>query len=229
MFRLLAVVAVAILVVGCSTPVEEPTTTTTTPFGAETPDAALRDLLSAVGGGDVSAANEMTDEDQVALLIALDGATLAEAVAMIDYGISEASLSAFWESFKGAYGRNVGEELDDMLVATGQQVTVDGVEFAIVEVALRKQTGQTKWIVRREENGRWRVDLLATFAPTVALPMRLWLATLPDEPDVRVVRRAIAAQRPSLLTALQQHPLGPISPGVAEQMRGLLVDVGATG
>lgn len=228
MLRLLAVVAVATLLVGCSQPPEEPTTTTTTLPGAGTPDGALRDLLSAVVVGDYSRASEVTDSEQVALLIALDGATLSEATAMLEDGIPEASLAAFWASFQDTYGRSVREELDDMLVAEGRTVTVDGVEFANIEVALRKGRGLARWIAYRDGSGRWRVDLFATFGPTVALPMRLWLATLPDDQDVRVVRSAIADQRPSLLAALQQQPLGPISPGVAEQIRGLLVDVGAT-
>jgi len=228
MLRLLVVVAVATLLVGCSPPPEQPTTTTTTLLGAGTPDGALRDLLSAIVVGDLSRASEVTDNDQVALLIALDGATLSEATAMIEDGVPEASLAAFWASFQDAYRRNVREELGDMLVAAGGRVTVDGVEFANIEVALRKDSGLTRWIAYRDESGRWRVDLFATFGPIVAQPMRLWLATLPDEPDVRVVKGAIASQRPSLLAALQQQPLGPISPGVAEQIRGLLGDVGAT-
>ncbi|NOY56906.1 MAG: hypothetical protein GXP34_13120 [Actinobacteria bacterium] len=228
MSRLLALVVVATLVVGCSAPSgESTTTTTTTVLGAETPDGALRDLLSAIGDGDLARASELTDDEQVALLIALDGATLSEATGMIEDGIPEASLAAFWTSFQDTYGRNVREGLGDMLVAAGPRVTIDGVEFANVEVALRKDSGLARWIAYRDENGRWRIDLFATFGPTVALPMRLWLTRQPDDPDIRVVRGAIAAQRPSLLAALQQQPLGPISPGVAEQIRGLLGDVGA--
>ncbi|NIA24557.1 MAG: hypothetical protein GWP04_03210 [Gammaproteobacteria bacterium] len=228
MLRFLAAVVVVTLVIGCSAPPEEPTTTTTTLLGAATPDGALRDLLSAVEDGDLSRVSELTDREQVALLIALDGATLSEATAMLEEGIPEESLAAFWASFQDTYGRNVREDLGEMLVAAGRRVTVDGVEFANIEVALRKDSGLTRWIARRDESGQWRVDLFATFGPTVAMPMRLWLTTLPDDPDIRVVRSAIADQRPSLLAALQQQPLGPISPGVAEQIRGLLGDVGAT-
>lgn len=230
MLRIVTAAALMLLLIGCTPPVEGPSvTTTTTIAGAETPDGALRDLLSAVATGDVASAAKATDESQVALLIALDSATLTEAVAMLEDGVPESSAAAFWASFDHTYGRSAGEDLGDMLVATGQHVTVDGVEFVTVEVALRKTSGATSWLSRKGEDGRWRVDLFATFAPIVAQPMRLWLTTLPDEPDVGVVRRALAMQRPSLLASLQQQPLGPISPGVAEQIRGLLVDVGATG
>ena len=230
MFRLLAAILLVVALLGCAPSVPVTTTTTTKPaVGADTPDGALRTLLSAVGEDDLVGVATVTDDAQVALLIALDGAELSEVASMLRDGVPESSLTAFWASFQNTYARSLGEDVEGMLIGEGEHATVDGVEFAIVKSALRKSSGATEWIARRESDGSWRVDLFATFGPIFAQPMRLWLTTLPDDLETGVVRKALAAQRPSLLAAIQRHPLGPISPGVAEQMRGLLVDVGATG
>jgi hypothetical protein len=228
-FTALLALTVMAVVVGCSPASESSTTTTAALGGSVSPEAALRTLLSAVDAGDVEEASVVTFRDQVALLIALDGAPLHQAAEFIEDGVPEQSQKMFWESFRSTYAASFGESLSDMLVAEGGRATVDGVEFSLVEVALRKISGHSNWVARRDQEGRWRVDLFATFASTFAQPMRLWLATLADTLEVAVVRRAIAAQRPSLLAALQQQPLGPISPGIAQQIRGLLADVGATG
>jgi hypothetical protein len=228
-FAVVVAIAVTVAAAGCSPNVERTTTTSTIPSGTESPESALRTLLSAIDVGDVDAAASVTFEDQVALLISLDGATLDEAVAFIEDGVPSTSQALFWESFRATYTSNFEEALSDMVVAESGRVTVDGVEFSLIEVALRKNSGHTRWLARVDKNGRWRVDLFATFASTFAQPMRLWLTTLPNAPGIAVLRRAIAAQSPSLLAALQQQPLGPTSPGVAAQIRGLLADVGATG
>jgi hypothetical protein len=226
--RRLAAVALVVLMAACSTGgTEPPTASSVVHGGADTPDGALRALLSAVDSVDVKTAAALTDPQQVALLVSLDGAPLAQTVSMLEEGVPEASLASFWGTFRDTYIRTFDEGLSDMLIAAGDQVTIDGVDFTLLDVAPRKGSGLTRWMARRD--GGWRVDLFATFASTFAQPMRLWLVTLADEPDIAVVRRAIAAQRPSLLAALQQHPLGALSPGVAEQIRGLLADVGATG
>lgn len=230
MLRVLAaILLLAVTASGC-TSADEPTSTTRPPaVGASSPTRALRTLLAAVQEGDLDEVARVTFDDQVALLIALDGATTSEARRLLDEGVPEQSRSMFWTSFRDTYARNFDEEVSDMLVAEHDRVTVDLVSFAVVDVALRKTSGQTRWITRLDNDDRWRVDLFATFASTFAQPLRLWLTTLRDDADAAIVRRAIAAQRPSLLAALQQEPLGPILPGVADQIRGLLTDVGATG
>jgi len=225
--RLLAVVfALALAVAGCGSSAE-PTTTTQPPIGgADSPSEALRELLTAVQDGDAEAASTVTIEAQVALLIALDGATAVEARGFLDSGVPEESLALFWDSFRDSYANSFGEDLSDMVVAAGGNVTVDGATFALVDVSLRRSNGETQWITQLMD-GRWRVDLYATFASTFAQPLRLWLATLPDDADAAAIREAIAAQRASLLAAVDQQPLGPISDGVASQIKGLIADVGA--
>jgi hypothetical protein len=224
-----AILGLVLVVTGC-TANEQPTSTTQhSTTGAASPTTALRTLLTDVQNGDLDGVAGVTFDDQVALLIALDGASAAEARHFLEDGVPQQSRSMFWASFRDTYSRSFGEDVSEMLVAERDRVTVDLVSFAVVDVALRKTTGQTRWITRMDEDGRWRVDLFATFASTFALPLRLWLTTLADDADTAVVRRAIVDQRPSLLAALQQEPLGPISPGIADQIRGLLTDVGATG
>lgn len=226
--RLLTVVLVlALVVAGCGSSTE-PTTTTQPPVGgADSPSEALRGLLTAVQDGSVEDASTVTIDAQVALLVALDGAKAAEARRFLAEGVPEESLALFWDSFRDAYLSSFGEDLSEMVVAAGGNVTVDRTTFALVDVSLRRSNGETQWITQLGEDGRWRVDLFATFASTFAQPLRLWLATLPDDADAATVREAIATQRASLLAAVDQQPLGPISDGVASQIKGLVADVGA--
>lgn len=195
--------------------------------GAESPAAALSGLLKGVQDGNIEAASTMTIATQVALLIALDGATASEARSFLDDGVPKASRSMFWDSFRDTYSSSFGEDVSDMVIATGGRIMVDFVSFTLVSVSLRESDGQTRWITRLGDDGRWRVDLFATFASTFAQPLRLWLYTLHDNDDAAIVREAVAAQKASLLAAIDQEPLGPISEGVAGQIRGLLTDVGA--
>lgn len=226
---LAAILVLAMATSGCTSNDQTTSTTQQPPVGARSPVAALRTLLTAVQQGDLDGVASMTFDDQVALLVALDGATASEARRFLEQGVPEQSRSIFWASFRDTYVGSFGEEVSAMLVAEGDRVTVDLVSFALVDVALRTTSGQTRWVTRMDDEGRWRVDLFATFASTFAQPLRLWLTTLPDDADAAAVRQAIADQRPSLLAALQQEPLGPIPSGVADQIRGLLTDVGATG
>jgi hypothetical protein len=219
----------SVVVTGCASGSVPTSTTQHVQLGAETPSDALRTLLDAVEEGDVATAATVTIGEQVALLVALDDGTASEAASYLADGIPEESLEMFWSGFKEAYVASFGEDVSDMLIADGNRVTIDLVRFALVDVALRKTSGRTKWIARMNDDGRWVVDLFATFSSTFAQPLRLWLTTMPDSDDAVAVRKAIAAQRPSLLAALQQQPLGTMTAGTAEQIRALMSDVGAGG
>lgn len=227
--RIIAAAAISLLLFGCTGPHTEATTTTLPMLGADSPEHAVRSLLESVEAGDIETASEMAIQPQVALFVAVEGASAAEAARLLTEGVPDESQALLWSSFEEAYVRASGEQLSDMLVARGDRFTVDGVDFAMVDVAFRRRAGQGEWIVQRDADGRWHVDLVATFGSTLAQQLRLWLVTLTPGRDLDTVVAAIADQRPSLLAALQRQPLGPISPGVAEQIKGLLSDVGAGG
>lgn len=224
---LLALVALA---AACTSPTEPPTpaTVTTVLTGAPTPDAAVRELFVAIDSEQIGGVEDLVVEDQVALLLALEGASAGEVAAMLDDGVSEPSEQMFWTTFRDTFPRSTGEHLADLIVAEGSVFTVEEVRFATVDVSLRTESGVSHWLVQ-QVGERWRVDLFATFGSVIAMPLRLWLATLPLGPDTDQIKAAIARQRPSLLATLQRQPLGPMDPGVAQQIRGLLVDVGAGG
>jgi hypothetical protein len=216
-----------VVVAGCTAPSDVPATPSTTePVGAIAPDAALRDLFVALTADDFETVDDLVIEEQVALMIALEGASASEAATMLRDGVTRESEVVFWTAFRDTFPRSRRETLDELIVAEQSRFAVDDVEFALIDVSLRSEPGLSHWVVQRVDD-RWRVDLFATFGSVVAVPLRLWLVTLSDDADTEEVRAAIARQRPSLLTALQRRPLGPIDPGTAEQIRGLLVDVGA--
>ena len=103
---------------------------------------------------------------------------------------------------------------------------MEGRGFATVAVALRQSEGSGDWIARRDTQGRWRLDLLATFGPSFATPFRDWLAGLDSSSDAEVAREALADQRSSLLAALQRQPFGPIGPETIAEVDSLLFEAG---
>lgn len=216
----------AALVLGACTAVSPASTTTTTLGGADTPDAALVQLIDAVDGGDFAATELVTFDNQLVLLVSLEGSSVAETAGMLGAGVPDSVRENFWGSFFASFTAFTEEELSGLTIEGGEEFSVEGREFATVAVALPESGGNGYWIVRRDDQGRWRLDLFATFGPAFASPFRDWLAGLEAGTDTDTAIAALADQRASLLAALQRQPFGPISPAAMSQVDALLLEVG---
>ena len=217
---MLIVVAAA----ACTSPPPPESTTTTTLGGAPTPEEALRNLFGAIEDEDYEATALLTFDDQLALLIALEGFGIGETNSMLADGLPPAVRENFWKSFSAGFPIFAEEDLGGVLIGGGEAFSVEGRAFATVPVALRQSEGSGDWIARRDNQGRWRLDLFATFGPSFATPLRAWLSDLGTDPEAVTARRALADQRASLLAALQRQPFGPIGPDTMAEVDNLLFE-----
>jgi hypothetical protein len=223
------VVAVIMLMVvtttACTTSPPPPeSTTTTTLGGAGSPVEALTELFAAIENEDYQSTALLTFDDQLALLVSLEGFGVAETSSMLTDGLPPVVRENFWKSFSAGFPVFAEEQLAGVLVGSGEEFSVEGRAFATVAVALRQSQGSGDWIARRDTQGRWRLDLFATFGPSFATPLRTWLADLGSDAEADAVRAALAEQRSSLLAALQREPFGPIGPETMTEVDNLLFE-----
>jgi hypothetical protein len=210
----------------CTKAPEVESTTTTTLGGAGSPEEALTDLFAAIELGNYQDTARLTFDDQLALVVSLEGFNVADTASMLSNGLPDHVRANFWQSFSTGFPIFAEEELAGVLIGGSEEFSVEGRGFATVAVALRQSEGSGDWIARRDGQGRWRLDILATFGPSFASPLRQWLAGLNDSPDADVARAALANQRASLLAALQALPFGPISPTTMAEIDNLLFEAG---
>ncbi len=225
----LAVIVLALLLVAvaaCTAVPEPESTTTTTLGGAASPEEALTGLFDAIDRGDYGATSTLTFDDQLALMVSLEGFDVADTASMLSGGLPDEVRTNFWQSFSAGFPAFADEELGGVLIGTGERFSVEGRSFATVAVALRQSQGSGDWIARQDTQGRWRLDLFATFGPSFATPFRDWLAGLDSGPAADQARAALADQRASLLAALQRQPFGSIGPETMAEVDALLFEAG---
>ncbi|MDR9450618.1 MAG: hypothetical protein RI637_05305 [Acidimicrobiia bacterium] len=225
----MAVFVLAMMLVAtaaCTTPPPPESTTTTTLGGAATPEEALTNLFEAIADGNYQDTALLTFDDQLTLMISLEGFDVTETVSMLTNGLPLSARDNFWKSFSAGFPAFADEDISGILIGGGEEFFVEGTSFATVTVALRRSPGSGDWIARRDEQGRWRLDLFATFGPAFATPFRDWLADLGTGPDADLARGALADQRASLLAALQRQPFGPIGPETIAEVDSLLFESG---
>jgi hypothetical protein len=224
-----AVFVLAILLVvvaACATAPEPESTTVTTLGGAASPEEALNGLFDAIVQGNYQDTALLTFDDQLTLMVSLEGFDVADTASMLSNGPPDEVRTNFWESFSDGFPAFAQEELAGVLVGGSEEFAVEGISFATVPVALRQSDGSGGWIARKDGQGRWRLDLFATFGPSFATPFREWLAGLGPGPDADMARAALADQRASLLAALQRQPFGPIGPQTVAEVDRLLFEAG---
>ena len=215
-----------VAVAACTTPPPPESTTTTTLGGAASPEESLTDLFEAIVAGNYEDTALVTFEDQLVLLVSLEGFEIAETAGMLSGGLPPQVRDNFWESFASSFPAFAEEDLASVLIGGGEEFSVEGKGFATVAVALRQSEGSGDWIARRDTQGRWRLDLFATFGPSFATPFRDWLAEIGSGPDADAAKEALANQRASLLAALQRQPFGPIGPETMAEVDSLLFESG---
>ncbi len=211
-------------VAACTTASQPGSTTTTTLAGASSPEDALTALFDAVGRGEYQDTAVLTFDDQLALLVSLEGYDSADTASMLTDGLPDSVRDSFWESFAAGFLTFSEEDLSGVLIGESEEFSVEGKGFATVAVALRESGSSGNWIARRDSQGRWRLDLFATFGPSFASPLREWVAELGSDPDSEMARGALADQRASLLAALQAQPFGPIGSETMAEVDRLLVE-----
>ena len=95
---------ILLLVVGACTVAPEPESmTTTTLGGAASPEEALNGLFDAIVGGNYQDTALLTFDDQLALMVSLEGFELPETVSMLRDGLPDVVRDNFWKSFSAGF------------------------------------------------------------------------------------------------------------------------------
>ena len=198
-FAFLIVVG-AMLLGGCggdeveSSTTGAPSTTTTIATGGQTSLEAATAWLDALSIGRYQAADIMVVEDQFVLLLAVESFSPELYESLVAGGISPEVSRTFWESFVAGVRGFTEADITEVDVIGERRFAAYGRDFAEIEALSPR--GDLTIIARQEPDGRWYVDLLATFGPSFAPLFNPWVERLPG--DVSEPLEALARQRPSL-------------------------------
>lgn len=172
--------------------------------GAETAEQAVEDLFSMLAAGEFGSASDLAVPEQSALAALAEGAPVEDVAAGLrdgDAGIA----SNFWSGFAQSIDSLLGEGVE---VVGSSETTAQDVEFTVVEIVTGE--GDVHNIATRDVNG-YRVDLFATFGPSLASQLYPQIELLFDEPseDASLILARMRAQVPSFYMAAETPNLAP--------------------
>jgi hypothetical protein len=173
------------------------TTTTTVAVGGATPLEVVTAWLDALSIGRSGAADQAVVQDQFVLLLAIESYSLELYNELVSSGISAAASRNFWESFSAGVRGFTGADITEVEVLGENRFEAYGGSFAAVEG--ESPRGDLTIVAIQTADGRWLVDLLATFGPSFAPLFNLWIERLPA--DATAPLEALAGQLPSLQVA----------------------------
>jgi hypothetical protein len=199
--QLLAAVVLIAVAAGCSGPGE---TSEQPGRGAETAEQAVEDLFGLLAAGEFVSASTLAVPDQSALAALAEGALVADVASGLregDVGIAR----NFWSGFAQSIDSLLGEGVE---VVGSSATTAQDVEFTVVEIVTG--SGDVHHIATREVNGH-RVDLFATFGPSLASRLYPQIELLFDEPseDSSLILARMREQVPSFYMAAETPNLAP--------------------
>ena len=200
--RVVSAAAVVMLVLGACGGEEGLTPAPTLGPGAETPGAAIEELVVFLKQPDFGAAASLIVPGQSALAALSEGATTSQVASALENGDIEIA-SNFWSGF----AQGLGSLLDgEFVTGSGVSEVVDGVEFHIIE--LGPASGDSQRVALRDVDG-WRIDLFASFGGTLAErmtpPVELLLTS--SQPEATQVLLGLRDVVPSLKLALAEPGL----------------------
>lgn len=168
------------------------------------PDAVVADWLVALDGLDLAALAAMTTPENVALIAgAENGFTTEQMAAILDDGLPPATARSYWSTFRDSFAALLGTPIADVRVSGVGRFAVDDREFAAVGIQV--DDAGTEILVAATDAG-WRVDLVATVGPALAVQIRRLVAQIVDEGDDAVARRYARTAATSLGAALARDP-----------------------
>ena len=181
-------------------------------------------MVTALAARNWEATAPLVYEEQLALMASIEGSTTPETATMLAEGVPPGVRAEFWQGFVDGYPAFAEEEVADLQVGEVELFVVDGQEFGAVNVTLRRTAGAGSWVTRRADDGRWRVDIFASFGPAFASPLRDWLETVAEDDQGRLIRETLAAQAPSFNSALTREPLGELTTDVRFEVQLLIAE-----
>jgi hypothetical protein len=209
-------VAVVLALAGCSGDGEAASTTVPPPG----PRAVVSQLVDALDREDWEATSTLVDENQLALLAAVESEDVVEASEMVGAAPPPGVRAAFWSSFVESLNTFSGRKLSKGEVGDPDRFRVGSVRFAAVPFRFGRRASHD-WVLRDGPDG-WKVDLLATFGARFATPLHDWLVADEGSAEVAKIRRALQRDRSSLEAAAEHSGAGGNPPAESEAVRRLL-------
>lgn len=218
----------AMLLSGCggggdaaTTTTTRPPATTTLPEGGATPLEAVTAWLDALAIGRYAGADEMVVQDQFVLVLSVESYSVELYDELVAGGVSRSASDNFWESFVAGVRGFTGAAITEVDVLGERRFEAYGRSFA--EVEAESPRGDLSIIAVLRDDGRWLVDLMATFGPSFAPLFNLWVDRLPAEATHPV--ETLESQRASLFVARDRAAAIGNTDAVAE-LDGLLERLG---
>ena len=132
---------------------EEVTTTTLVEGGGADAASVAAELITAVEAGNFEQAAALTITEQMPWVVMAEGASLAQAAQLGPDEVAEVAAN-YWRGFAdAAHLPGDGGEVEEVMVGDSR--------FAVVSLE-----GQLQLVLRFDQE--WRVDVIASFAPTIA-------------------------------------------------------------
>jgi hypothetical protein len=197
------VVVFAVLFGGCGGDEAEPTTTTrpatttTTVTGGASALEAVTMWFDGLAIGRYPIVDDVVVEDQFVLVLAVESYAVGLYEDLASDGVTPGVSRTFWESFVAGVRGFTGADITEVEVLGAEHFEAYGRSFA--EVEAMSPRGDLTVVAVQGSDGRWYVDLLATFGPSFAPLFNLWVDRLPPGPGGPV--EALAAQIGSLQVA----------------------------
>lgn len=192
----------ALLLMGCGGDSAEPSTTpapttTTLVEGGATALEAVTGWLDALAIGRYPVADVSVVEEQFVLVVSVESYSVELYEALVAGGVTAEVSEAFWDSFVLGVRGFTGADITEVEILGAEPFQAYGGSYAQVDAISPR--GDLSVVAVEGADGRWRVDLLATFGQGFAPLFNLWVDRLPEGVDAPL--QALAAQRSSLQVA----------------------------
>lgn len=214
------VVVFAALLGGCgggeaeTTTTTHPATTTTTVTGGASALEAVTTWVDGLAIGRYPIVDDVVVRDQFVLVLAVESYSVELYEDLAAAGVAPGVSRTFWESFVAGVRGFTGADIAEVEVVGAEHFEAYGRSFAEVEAVSPR--GDLTVVAIQEADGRWYVDLLATFGPSFAPLFNLWVDRLPPDPGGPV--DSLAAQIGSLRVARDR------ASGLADQIARMELD-----
>jgi len=217
--RLAGLAFLVALLAACSSGDADPT------IAPDPPEKVVGEWLDALSAQELESLGALTSARNLALVAgAENGFTTEQMTAIADRGLPEATARSYWSSFYEGFADFLGVPIAQVEVGGVGRFSIDGEPFAAVGLTLGDAA--TEVVLVAEPEG-WRVDLVATAGPALAVQIRRLVAQLVDEADEDVARGYALAAIVSLEAALARDPANRALALELEAIEDLPIDLGA--
>lgn len=161
MWRRLSPILAIMMLAACGADADDPSPEPVPSAGADSPVAAVAELVDAINDPDFAGASRLAVPGQAALAALAEGATFGEVASSLSDGDQDVAAN-FWAGFAQGTASFLAGEVSAVEDGTIEQ---DGVTFH--RVVVTPADGESRTLLVREDDG-YRIDLFASFGPGLA-------------------------------------------------------------